>query len=455
MAAENSTEQTWQRLQRTAQSRSSRGYREQHRADLAEATENSTEQTQQRLQRAAQSRPSRGYREQHRADPAEATENSTEQTWQRQQRTAQSRSSRDYREQHRADLAEATENSTEQIQQRQQRAAQSRPGRGYREQHRADPAEATENSIEQIQQRQQRAAQTQAIWKVIHEEYQQTANWLLSHTKHQPKVAIICGSGLGLLADTLKCQESFDYSDIPSFPQSTVQGHAGRLVFGELKGKTCVCMQGRFHMYEGYPLCKVTFPVRVFKLLGVETLIVTNAAGSLSDSYKTGDIMIIKDHINLLGFAGQHPLNGPNDEHAYDKDLRKLALDICEKLDCSCFVQEGVYCMVGGPNFETVAEARYLHKMGADAVGMSTVPEVLVAKHCGLKVFGLSLITNKVVKEYNDKETVNHEGVLGVSETRAGTLQALVTELVGLLNISNNAADEGCHTSLATLNRSS
>ncbi|MGH0156398.1 UNVERIFIED_CONTAM: hypothetical protein FKN15_057158 [Acipenser sinensis] len=147
-----------------------------------------------------------------------------------------------------------------------------------------------------------------------HEEYQQTANWLLSHTKHQPKVAIICGSGLGLLADTLKCQESFDYSDIPSFPQSTVQGHAGRLVFGELKGKTCVCMQGRFHMYEGYPLCKVTFPVRVFKLLGVETLIVTNAAGSLSDSYKTGDIMIIKDHINLLGFAGQHPLNGPNDE---------------------------------------------------------------------------------------------------------------------------------------------
>ncbi|XP_058846708.1 purine nucleoside phosphorylase-like [Acipenser ruthenus] len=301
--------------------------------------------------------------------------------------------------------------------------------------------------------------------QICHEEYQQTADWLLSHTKHRPKVAIICGSGLGLLADTLKCQESFDYSDIPSFPQSTVQGHAGRLVFGELKGKTCVCMQGRFHTYEGYPLCKVTFPVRVFKLLGVETLIVTNAAGSLSDSYKTGDIMIIKDHINLLGFAGQHPLNGPNDEQfgprfppmssAYDKDLRKLALDICEKLDCSCFMQEGVYCMVGGPNFETVAEARYLHKMGADAVGMSTVPEVLVAKHCGLKVFGLSLITNKVVKEYNDKEMVNHEGVLGVSETRAGTLQALVTELVGQLDISNNTADEGCHTSLATLDRSS
>ncbi|MBN3284831.1 PNPH phosphorylase, partial [Polyodon spathula] len=244
----------------------------------------------------------------------------------------------------------------------------------------------------------------------------------------------------------LKCQESFSYSDIPSFPQSTVQGHVGRLVFGELKGKTCVCMQGRFHLYEGYPLCKVTFPVRVFKLVGVETLIVTNAAGSLSDGYKTGDIMIIKDHINLPGFAGQNPLNGPNDEQfglrfppmssAYDKDLHKLALDICKKLDCS--VQEGVYCMVGGPNFETVAEARYLHKLGADAVGMSTVPEVLVAKHCGMKVFGLSLITNKVVKAYNDKE-VNHEGVLGVSKMRAGTLQTLVTEFVAQLD--SNTAD--------------
>ncbi|MBN3325152.1 MAF1 polymerase, partial [Atractosteus spatula] len=211
-----------------------------------------------------------------------------------------------------------------------------------------------------------------------HDEYLQTAEWLLSHTAHRPKVGVICGSGLGALADALKSQDSFSYADIPHFPQSTVQGHAGRLVFGELGGKACVCMQGRFHMYEGHSLGKVTFPVRVFKLLGVETLIVTNAAGSLANSYKTGDIMIIKDHINVPGLAGLNPLIGPNDEKfgprfppmsgAYDKALRRMALDICKSRGYSQFVQEGVYCMVGGPNFETIAEARLLHKLGADAV---------------------------------------------------------------------------------------
>uniref|UniRef100_A0A3B4X1D2 purine-nucleoside phosphorylase n=1 Tax=Seriola lalandi dorsalis TaxID=1841481 RepID=A0A3B4X1D2_SERLL len=181
-----------------------------------------------------------------------------------------------------------------------------------------------------------------------------TADWLMSQTRHRPQVAIICGSGLGMLADTLKCQDSFAYSDIPGFPQSTVQGHAGRLVFGELKGKTCVCMQGRFHMYEGHSLCK------------------------------------------------------------------------------------GVYAMVGGPNFETIAEARLLHRLGVDAVGMSTAPEVVVATHCGLRVFGLSLITNKVNTHYEDSESVNHEGVLEVGRLRSHTVQQLVTELISRMEINNN-----------------
>ncbi|XP_028854473.1 purine nucleoside phosphorylase-like [Denticeps clupeoides] len=281
-------------------------------------------------------------------------------------------------------------------------------------------------------------------------DYQQTAEWLLSQTQHRPKVAIICGSGLGLLADGLESQKSFKYEDIPGFPKSTVQGHAGRLVFGELQGKACVCMQGRFHMYEGYPLSKVTFPIRVFKLIGVETLIVTNAAGSLADSYHCGDIMIIKDHINFPGFAGLNPLNGPNDDKfgprfppmsgAYDKGLRHLARDICKSMAISEFVQEGVYCMVGGPNFESIAEARFLHKLGVDAVGMSTAPEVVVASHCGMRVFGLSLITNKVVKSYEDTEMVNHDAVLEVSKMRSETLQSLVTELVGRMDINNNTA---------------
>ncbi|XP_048111317.1 purine nucleoside phosphorylase 4a isoform X1 [Alosa alosa] len=283
-----------------------------------------------------------------------------------------------------------------------------------------------------------------------YEDYQQTADWLLSQTQHRPKVAIICGSGLGLLADALKCQDSFKYADIPGFPQSTVQGHAGRLVFGELKGKTCVCMQGRFHMYEGHSLCKVTFPIRVFKLLGVETVIVTNAAGSLNDTYHCGDIMVIKDHINFPGLAGLNPLNGPNEEKfgprfpamsgIYDKHLRRLAFDICKSMGYAQFVQEGVYCMVGGPNFESIAEARLLHKLGVDAVGMSTAPEVLVAGHCGMRVFGLSLITNKVVKCYDDTEAVNHESVLEVGKMRSETLQTLVTELVGRMDINNNTA---------------
>ncbi|XP_062277566.1 purine nucleoside phosphorylase 6 [Scomber scombrus] len=282
--------------------------------------------------------------------------------------------------------------------------------------------------------------ETKSTFGYSYEDYKETADYLLANTKQRPKVAIICGSGLGGLADLLKNKEMFPYKDIPRFPTSTVQGHAGQLVFGKLGGRECVCMQGRFHFYEGYNIHTVTYPVRVFYLLGVETLIVTNAAGGLSGSYKVGDIMLIKDHINMPGFAGQNPLCGHNDDRfgvrfpcmsdAYDRDLRALAKQIAKEQSCDSFLQEGVYCMLAGPTYETIAECKVLQKLGADAVGMSTVPEVVVARHCGLRVLGLSLITNKVVTDYDSNEKANHEEVLKTTQRRTQDLQKLVSNLI-------------------------
>ncbi|KAJ8003209.1 hypothetical protein DPEC_G00167030 [Dallia pectoralis] len=273
-----------------------------------------------------------------------------------------------------------------------------------------------------------------------YEDYKKTADWLFANTEQRPKVAIICGSGLGGLADMLENRTVFPYTDIPGFPLTTVQGHAGQLVFGELQGKQCVCMQGRFHLYEGYNLATATYPVRVFFLLGVKTLIVTNAAGGLNANFEVGDIMLIKDHINMPGFAGLNPLCGRNDPRfgerfpcmsdAYDKDLSRLAQETAEEQGCSSFIQQGVYCMLAGPNFETIAECRALKLLGADAVGMSTVPEVVVARHCGLRVFGLSLITNKVVTDYDSHERANHEEVLETTKMRTQDLQRLVSGLL-------------------------
>ncbi|XP_020668389.2 purine nucleoside phosphorylase isoform X1 [Pogona vitticeps] len=286
--------------------------------------------------------------------------------------------------------------------------------------------------------------------RYTYEDCKRTADWLLSNTKHRPRVAIICGSGLGGLADLLKDQVAFEYSKIPNFPQSTVVGHAGRLVFGNLSGTPSVVMQGRFHMYEGYPLWKVTFPVRIFHLLGVETLIVTNAAGGLNPEYKVGDIMIIRDHINMPGFAGQNPLVGPNDDRfgarfppmsdAYSQDLRKLAHAVASEMGCSGCVREGVYVALGGPSYETIAECRFLQRLGADAVGMSTVPEVIVARHCGMGIFGFSLITNKAVLDYESKETANHAEVLEASRQSARTLEKLVSLMVQRIERNNNLA---------------
>ncbi|XP_068595413.1 purine nucleoside phosphorylase 6 [Brachionichthys hirsutus] len=273
-----------------------------------------------------------------------------------------------------------------------------------------------------------------------YEEYEETARWLLDHADQRPDVAIICGSGLGNLADLLSDKTVFPYKDIPHFPISTVPGHAGQLVFGKLQGRDCVCMQGRFHFYESSNISMVTFPVRIFFLLGVKTLIVTNAAGALNDSYNTGDIMTIKDHINLPGFAGVNSLCGQNDDRfgvrfpsmsdAYDSDLRALVKQAAEELGFESVLREGVYCMVAGPTYETVAECKILQLLGADAVGMSTVPEVVVASHCGLRVLGLSLITNKVVKDYDSGEKVNHDEVLRTTQRRTQDLQKLVSTLI-------------------------
>ncbi|XP_029436399.1 purine nucleoside phosphorylase isoform X1 [Rhinatrema bivittatum] len=281
-----------------------------------------------------------------------------------------------------------------------------------------------------------------------YEEYKETADWLLAKTKCRPSVAVVLGSGLGGLAELMEDREAIKYSDIPNFPQSTVHGHAGHLVFGKLNGKPCVCMQGRFHMYEGYPLWKVTFPIRVFHLMGVDTVLVTNAAGGLNQDYKVGDIMVIKDHINMPGFAGQNPLIGRNDERfgprfpavsdAYDKSLRKLALAVGQELGCARIMREGVYCSLGGPNYETIAECVFLNRLGADAVGMSTVPEVIVARHCGLRVLGFSLITNKAVMDYDSEEVANHEEVLQTSKASSKIMEKLVTRLLPRIEPNNN-----------------
>ncbi|MBE6044311.1 purine-nucleoside phosphorylase [Clostridium thermopalmarium] len=246
----------------------------------------------------------------------------------------------------------------------------------------------------------------------------EAADYILNKTKTRPEVALILGSGLGDLANEIENAEYFDYADIPHFPVSTVQGHAGRLVIGILEGKKVVAMQGRFHYYEGYKMEEVTFPVRVMKLLGVEKLIVTNAAGAVNTSYNPGDLMLIKDHLNLMG---NNPLIGKNlDEfgtrfpdmsNAYDKELRDRVKEIAKSIDIE--LKEGVYAAMSGPTYETPAEIRMVHALGGDAVGMSTVPEVIIAVHSGIKVVGISCMTNMAAGIL--EQPLNHNEVMETS----------------------------------------
>lgn len=231
-----------------------------------------------------------------------------------------------------------------------------------------------------------------------------SAEFVAERVPHRPGIGIILGSGLGALADEVDQATAIPYREIPGFVPSTVEGHKGELVVGLLEGKAVAVMRGRLHLYEGYSPQQVTFPVRVLRALGCHTLIVTNAAGGLNPAFQVGDLMLITDHINLPGMIGHNPLVGPNDpalgprfpnmEQAYDFGLRELARQVAANMGLP--LKEGVYVMLGGPSYETPAEVRFLRLIGGDAVGMSTAAEVVVARHGGMKVLGISLISNVI-----------------------------------------------------------
>lgn len=217
-------------------------------------------------------------------------------------------------------------------------------------------------------------------------EINEVAKFLLSNTKYRPKIGIICGSGLGSLCEAVEDVDIIPYNTIPFFPVTTVSFHSSKMVFGTLSDVPVMCMQGRFHYYEGYSLAKCCMPIRVMHLVGITHLIITNAAGSVNDTYNVGDLVILKDHINLLSLSGVNPLRGPNEDRfgprflpmnkAYDEKLREYALTIADELGIRNEIHEGVYLCTGGPTFETVAECRMIRLLGADCVGMSTVHEV-------------------------------------------------------------------------------
>ncbi|MDR1981564.1 MAG: purine nucleoside phosphorylase I, inosine and guanosine-specific [Tannerellaceae bacterium] len=264
--------------------------------------------------------------------------------------------------------------------------------------------------------------------------YQETANYLASRITESPETAIILGSGLGALADRIEEATVIPYREIPHFPHATATGHKGNLICGRLGGKPVLAMQGRFHYYEGYTMQQVTFPVRVMQRLGIRNLLVSNAAGGINETFHTGDLMIIRDHINMM----PNPLIGVNDEsfgtrfpdmtRAYDRDLIRLVEEIAARRGVR--LKKGVYVGLTGPSYETPAEYAFYGKAGGDAIGMSTVPEVIVARHAGLRVFGMSVITNEGYHFADD--FVNDAGdVLRAAHAATTTMAALFSELAG------------------------
>lgn len=281
-----------------------------------------------------------------------------------------------------------------------------------------------------------------------------------------PEIMIICGSGLSGLSKNLSQSQTFNYEDIPGFPSATVPGHHGELVFGYLGGLRCMCMRGRFHFYEGNSMDKVVFPVRVGKCLGVKLLLVTNAAGGLNPGHNVGDIVIIQDHVGFPTLTGQHPCTGVNDNaigprffptsDAYDPALQDIVIDAITSTPSLYSLKkhirsDGTYCFVSGPSYESKAEARFLRSLGGDVVGMSSIPEVLAARHCGMKILGLSLVTNKVlmddksqkktsfdapVENLNNKEEqsnvihATHEEVLGAVQDSGRRVESIVKAVV-------------------------
>ena len=265
------------------------------------------------------------------------------------------------------------------------------------------------------------------------EKVQQTVNYLKEKTAYTPSFGLILGSGLGNFPDDIDVEFTLPYKDIPNFPQTTVAGHHGNLIFGKIGNKSVVAMQGRFHYYEGYSMQEVTFPVRVMKFLGVEHLIVSNASGGVNPFYRVGDIVLIYDHIN---FMPQHPLRGTNDERfgprfvnmsePYSHEMINRAKEIAVEFQVD--VKDGIYLGLQGPTFETHSEYRMVKILGADCVGMSTVPEVIVAKHMGMECFGISVITD--ISDEKSVATVSHKVVLEAAAKAEPKVRMLIKELI-------------------------
>ena len=265
-------------------------------------------------------------------------------------------------------------------------------------------------------------------------QYAEAADFIRSHTAHRPRLGLILGSGLNPLADEVVGADRIPYGDIPHFPRPGVEGHKGQLVVGQLAGQEVLIMQGRAHAYEGYTLQQVTLPVRVMNELGIGTLILTNAAGGLNPTFHAGDLMLINDHIGLMAIVGGNPLWGPDDptlgprfpamNKAYDPELRALTRRVAAEL--GIVLREGVYLGLGGPMFETPAEVRFRRMIGGDATGMSTVPEVIVARHMGMRVLGISGISNVAISDPDAVEEPNHEEVMAAGQVMVPKLMALL-----------------------------
>ena len=265
------------------------------------------------------------------------------------------------------------------------------------------------------------------------EKVQETVNYIKSKTNFSPEFGVILGSGLGGFTEDIQVEFTLPYNEIPNFPVSTVEGHKGALVFGTIGNKKVVAMQGRFHYYEGYDMKEVTFPVRVMKFLGVDKLVVSNASGGVNPFYKVGDIVIIYDHINMMP---EHPLRGKNDERfgprfvnmsePYSRDLITKAKNIA--IDLNIEVKDGIYYGLQGPTFETLSEYRMVKIVGADCVGMSTVPEVIVARHMDVECFGISVITD--IGDEHSIDTISHQEVLEAAQKAEPKVRALIRELI-------------------------
>jgi purine-nucleoside phosphorylase len=265
------------------------------------------------------------------------------------------------------------------------------------------------------------------------EQVQETVSYIKERVDFAPEYGVILGSGLGSFTDEMKVESTLPYNEIPNFPVSTVQGHKGALVFGTIGDKKVVAMQGRFHFYEGYSMTEVTFPVRVMKFLGVEKLVVSNASGGVNPSYKVGSIVMITDHINM---TPEHPLRGKNDERfgprfvnmsePYSRKMIAKATELAQELNIE--VHEGIYLGLQGPTFETLAEYKMVKILGADCVGMSTVPEVIVARHMDLETFGISVITDMGNEE--SIGTISHDEVLEAAKNAEPKVRSLIKELI-------------------------